>query len=505
MDLPICVALLKSFTVRPQSAEERTVFDLVSSSDSFMDYILTTLASSVEDASRRECYDVVLIQELVQLLGSVLLGWANEPESCEGSQAQLRLLLTVQAYTKTIKLVSTFKVINQLKTWEFIEGAEGICMAGRLMLFICHVKPLLEQLITSDIGLFAKNGGQLLAELYSYIRQHPEPFRDDNPLYQWASELLKSIKSNDQSTVKSVMSFCLVFERRMGDYVVAKGLSADLLHTLGGMQADDEPGEGGEPEVYSFLAYIGCCNAVAKELFKFADSLHDDVDWSLQEYKSLSSAKSREELKRKRGLLEQIEIRLSSVVTILSKTMSAPLPTLFDVELRLLVKVYKTHAALAKAKWTDKEIVDGVSDTYDGLIMNLGTNLTPNVYKLITYAQNAERERAAEDQGSRKRKLASSKKAATVSKHLRTIPTLIYEIEQFEQWLIKIVKKSKVNLMKYCKRSTARDFRIQLDDVGQENRVSQIAGDRIKCEDDDESSVADELSVSNNSICLSQI
>ncbi|KAJ3398050.1 hypothetical protein HDU80_009323 [Chytriomyces hyalinus] len=40
------------------------------------------------------------------------------------------------------------------------------------------------------------------------------------------------------------------------------------------------------------------------------------------------------------------------------------------------------------------------------------------------------------------------------------MPTLIFETEQFDRYLIALHKKLKINLMKYVKRSTARDFKI---------------------------------------------
>lgn len=43
------------------------------------------------------------------------------------------------------------------------------------------------------------------------------------------------------------------------------------------------------------------------------------------------------------------------------------------------------------------------------------------------------------------------------------IPNLIFVVEQFERHLIQLTRKSKVDLMQYMKRSTARDFKIKLE------------------------------------------
>lgn len=47
-----------------------------------------------------------------------------------------------------------------------------------------------------------------------------------------------------------------------------------------------------------------------------------------------------------------------------------------------------------------------------------------------------------------------------IKRENRCIPDLIYQIEDYEKYLIQLSKVCKVNLLKHAKRSTARDFRI---------------------------------------------
>ena len=51
----------------------------------------------------------------------------------------------------------------------------------------------------------------------------------------------------------------------------------------------------------------------------------------------------------------------------------------------------------------------------------------------------------------------------------RTIPNLIYHIEDYERYLIQLSRITKVNLMRHAKRSTARDFKIA--DTGKKARA----------------------------------
>lgn len=47
-----------------------------------------------------------------------------------------------------------------------------------------------------------------------------------------------------------------------------------------------------------------------------------------------------------------------------------------------------------------------------------------------------------------------------IKRENRCIPDLIYQIEDYERYLIQLSKLTKVNLLRHAKRSTSRDFKI---------------------------------------------
>lgn len=47
-----------------------------------------------------------------------------------------------------------------------------------------------------------------------------------------------------------------------------------------------------------------------------------------------------------------------------------------------------------------------------------------------------------------------------IKRENRCIPDLIFQIEDYEKYLIQLSKASKINLLRHAKRSTARDFKI---------------------------------------------
>ncbi|KAG0311005.1 hypothetical protein BGZ99_010447 [Dissophora globulifera] len=69
-----------------------------------------------------------------------------------------------------------------------------------------------------------------------------------------------------------------------------------------------------------------------------------------------------------------------------------------------------------------------------------------------------------------------SRQKAKILRESKLIPTLIFGVEQYERYVIQLSKKAKVNLTQFMRRSTARDFRIQiqrLGDLGLEDRYEE--------------------------------
>jgi fanconi anemia group I protein len=94
-----------------------------------------------------------------------------------------------------------------------------------------------------------------------------------------------------------------------------------------------------------------------------------------------------------------------------------------------------------------------------------------------------------------------------IKRESRCIPDLIFQIEDYEKYLIKLTKITKVNLMRHAKRSTSRDFKIKVQkmegpaEVSQEednhvnddiNNASSVNGSD-KCEGPDEESAPEKV------------
>lgn len=78
-----------------------------------------------------------------------------------------------------------------------------------------------------------------------------------------------------------------------------------------------------------------------------------------------------------------------------------------------------------------------------------------------------------------------------IKRENKCIPDLIFQIEDYEKYLIQLSKVSKINLLRHAKRSTSRDFKI-LDPVRNEDASNNEATDNEAGDNSSEDSKDDE-------------
>lgn len=113
------------------------------------------------------------------------------------------------------------------------------------------------------------------------------------------------------------------------------------------------------------------------------------------------------------------------------------------------------------------------------MISKAGTEITERMYKFLTvYGQSQQQDISVKKKG--KKKEVNLKQKAKIQRESRMIPNLIFAVEQFERHLIQLSRKSKVDFMQYMKRSTSRDFKIQMNMINQES--SEDEEEKMKTE-----------------------
>jgi Fanconi anemia group I protein len=198
----------------------------------------------------------------------------------------------------------------------------------------------------------------------------------------------------------------------------------------------------------------------------------DDAEWIISRMKAESaeltdipSGSTQNEAVEK-----SVCTRLGHVINACHELLQSALPIgpCVDTLMRVVCRLYLVLTLLVK--WSLSLYVRKIghmSGRFEKLVKLSGTNLTQSVYPMITYVQmsQSEQRRTDVDKGKKKKKnknksLVLSSDKTRILKETRSIPNLIYAIEQYEKYLIQLSKKSKVDLMAHFKMSTSRDFRI---------------------------------------------
>lgn len=121
-----------------------------------------------------------------------------------------------------------------------------------------------------------------------------------------------------------------------------------------------------------------------------------------------------------------------------------------------------------------------ISPDFISVISKAGTEITERMYKFLTVYGQSQQHEAVSVKKKGKKKEINLKQRAKIQRESRMIPNLIFAVEQFERHLIQLSRKSRVDFMQYMKRSTSRDFKIQMNLIHQES--SEEEDEKAKAE-----------------------
>lgn len=152
------------------------------------------------------------------------------------------------------------------------------------------------------------------------------------------------------------------------------------------------------------------------------------------------------------GSTDEYYSRVESIVSIVDTFTISCVPIEFsEILFKTLSKTYKLLEYLTKTH-----------GLFNEELLDMCATLTRDVYAFIPFAEEMHEQ---EKGGKKKRKVQNS----------RTIPQLIFYVEQYERFLIQKAKKGSIDWSKFVRRSTVRDFKIDVDDIkeadGKENNT----------------------------------
>lgn len=118
------------------------------------------------------------------------------------------------------------------------------------------------------------------------------------------------------------------------------------------------------------------------------------------------------------------------------------------------------------------------SFSFERVVKMTGKQLSPTVYKLFNYIEESQKQ-ANEGTQTKKKSVNTATMRTKVLRETRTIPKVVYTMEQFSKSMFQLSNKTKVDLAKYLGQGTVRDFRILniaqvLESTGSDSNVSHI-------------------------------
>ncbi|EHA8589521.1 Fanconi anemia group I protein [Cocos nucifera] len=326
----------------------------------------------------------------------------------------------------------------------------------------------LEVMLLSSLGQ-SVGFSKVLAELIVIIEKKlPRQQRTYHGM--WAAGICRSSSIENPNAARSVAGIVIYLMPAPNDLIVAHDIASELLKVMGSEDKDPEE----ISETFPIINH-STKNEIAAMLIQVVESCMVELDWSVSKLKAISFVNlGFIGLKKKHQFGERLPgLKLEEALHSRSEALAYLLS--FFVEMNLkdsqaehLLKVtarfYKLLARMAKlciAPKGCKQLLP--SPKFQKLAEITCSRLTSPLYNFVALVQRNQQENA------QRRGIISK-----IKRENRCIPDLIFQIEDYEKYLIQLSKLTKVNLLRHAKRSTARDFKIiEMNKIAIEGEASE--------------------------------
>lgn len=306
-------------------------------------------------------------------------------------------------------------------------------------------------------------------------------------VYTWLHKVASDQIIDDSSVCKLLLSTLLTFSQQTKNLTqLLRSICQDIHSQFGDIQEEYEV----EDKTHLLVTKASHCptSNVLNLVLGCLEGELDDIEWVIKRHKAEMQAGALKDDEdgldatqvetMDRSLCVRLGMLVNSFVELTTSAVKSK-PCLQHL-LKTLTKLYNTLSSLSKhyiSLYTYK--TGHIGSRFEKLVTLVGRQLTQPTYNMIIYVQMSE---AGEAQKTEKKKDKGKKRTVTTAqsgvvnslKQMKTIPNLVFAMEQLEKFLIQLSKKSKVNLMQNFKLSTSRDFRINTATVTNvvENGVS---------------------------------
>ncbi|CAL8991407.1 unnamed protein product [Prunus brigantina] len=287
------------------------------------------------------------------------------------------------------------------------------------------------------------------------------PSKLSNSHGAWAISVCKSNEILNSKFAKSVVTLALCLSSPPNDLIICQDMARALLQVIGS--------EGNVPvkvsEVYPLVNHL-TSPTINSCILHIIEAVIVDMDWAIKKLKTFSLVSQKSihlsqniEQSPVLALEENLYTRAEAVVKVLSSFASMSLnDTQAEFLLRFCARFYKHLAQMSKLRIAPKgckQIFPSLK--FQKLVEVTCKQLTNPLYDFVAIMQGKHQENAY-----------TKGMINKIKRENRCIPELIFQIEDYEKYLIQLSKVCKVNLLRHAKRSTARDFRIIPNNINRE-------------------------------------
>uniref|UniRef100_A0A7M5UV95 Fanconi anemia group I protein n=2 Tax=Clytia hemisphaerica TaxID=252671 RepID=A0A7M5UV95_9CNID len=299
---------------------------------------------------------------------------------------------------------------------------------------------------------------QVLINMLSYLTPHLADQTEVVQVYSWYSRLCIDHSVDDPLLTKTIFTkFLNLHHQCKGSLSTISKVCQDIHSRIGDIDEDIEVEESLH---FKIITEKNSVPTIFLLIGQHIEKVLDEIDSVLTKLKNNSKSTTDDIVKDKQQRICQSLIGI--VLSIHELVQSAFTPgTCADSITKVATKVYTILGTLTKyfmVLCTQK--TGTVDQKFERLVKLTGSHLAQQIYAMISYMQSTQTNEQASMNTTNKKNKTNKVGKSRAMKESRSIPNLIYSIEQFERYLIQLSKKTKIDLMGNIKRSTARDFRI---------------------------------------------
>ncbi|KAL2229745.1 UNVERIFIED_CONTAM: Fanconi anemia group I protein [Sesamum indicum] len=331
---------------------------------------------------------------------------------------------------------------------QLAEGIDDQSTRSKELLIKTIIKPLLIEFL--EFSFFSE--AEILCDLVLMIgNKLPEERR--NLVGSWVTRICKSSHVSNSKVAKSLVFAAVTLSSPPADLDVAQNMAAELRRVVG--SEDTDPLDTSE----TFPVINKSTDAaIASTILQSVESTVVDMDLITRRLKTYYMATQKgvsfnqmRKVAPELAMEEMLYSRAEAVVKVLSYFVAMNLKDpQAEHLLRLAAKFYKNLARISKYRIAPKGCKQALpSLKYHRLVEITCRQLTAPVYNFVAHMQKNQQE------SNKPRRIVNK-----IKRENKCIPDLIFQIEDYEKYLIQLSKTTKVNLLRHAKRSTSRDFKI---------------------------------------------